>query len=155
MEKLGIALNNLGASLLNYCAITNINKFMKQNYKTDIICFYENTIKQSIPLDAASMQSVELWGYDGPVIATNLNLAHDICKIPSIKKRFFYVWDLEWYYMDDKNFEKLQEVYCNPDLTLITRNADYANILDSVWNANAYDIVEDFNLEKMMDIVCK
>lgn len=153
MKKLGIALHNLGASQLNYSIISNVNKFMKSNYKTDIICFYENVVKQSMPLDFACMQAIELWGYDGPVVATNLNLALDICKIPSISKRYFYIWDLEWVYMDDKNYNKLLEVYSNPDLTLITRNKDYADLLKSVWNIKVDEIVEDFNIEKLMDIL--
>lgn len=152
MKKLGIAVSDFGASQLNYLIVNNVNEYLKDNYKTDIIGFYENLTKYSLNPQFSCMQSVEMWGYDGTVIATNLNAASDIIKIPTVKNRIFYIWDLEWVHLMDKNYEALDAVYTNPKLVLATRCDDYAQLIEKMWNVKVQHVIEDFNVKELMEI---
>lgn len=153
MKKLGIAVNNFGANQLACLLIENVNKFLTQHYNIDIIGFYENSIKYTITCNFATMQSVEMWGYTGPTVVTSLNTAHDIINIPSIPKKYFYIWDLEWLNIDGKDYQKLHEIYTNPKLMLLTRNEDYAKLIEQCWNVRVNDIVPDCNIEKLVSII--
>ncbi len=155
MNKLGLGVSDFGANQLAYELISNSNNFLSKNYKTDIIGFYENLSKYSVNPNFACMHAVELWGYDGPVIACNLNMANDIIKIPTIPKKYFYIWDLEWIFLEDKEYSRLKDIYSNPELTLITRNQDYVHIIEKVWNVKVPHIVENFNLDKIASIIWK
>ena len=152
MDKLGIAVSSFGASQLSYLIINNVNKYLQTEYKTDIIGFYENLTKYSLDPQFSCMQGVEMWGYTGNVIATNLSSAQDIIKIPSIKKKFFYVWDLEWVDIIDKDYLKLRQIYRHPKLKIITRCQDYADILNDMWGIKISSIIEDFDIKKLMEI---
>jgi len=152
MRKLGIAVSSFGASQLSYLIINNINLYLEKEYKTDIIGFYENLIKYSLDPKFSCMQSVEMWGYDGPVIATNLNSAQDIIRIPTIRNKFFYIWDLEWINLIDKDYSKLEEIYSNPKLILIARCKNHAKLIESMWNTKVKYIIEDFNIDKLLEI---
>lgn len=152
MRKLGFGVPNFGANQLAYQLIINCNEYLKENYKSDIIGFYENLNKYSINPNFSCMHAAELWGYDGPVVACNLNMANDILKIPTIPRKFFYVWDLEWTTMEDKEYGKLKEVYSNPELTLITRNIDYAEIIENMWNVRVSYIIPNLDIERIASI---
>lgn len=153
MKKLGLALPNFGANQLAYLGLVNTNKLMDERYDIDVIGFYESLIKYSVTPNFACMQAVELWGYDGPTIACSLNMAEDLVKIPTVPQKYFYVWDLEWVHLPDKDYGKLKAVYSNPELTLITRHADYAKIIEKCWNRPVDYIVEDFDMKQLVNIV--
>jgi hypothetical protein len=155
MRKLGLALSNLGANQAAYLCINNSNNFLKENYQIDIIGFYENLIKTCLTPNFACMQAVELWGYDGNVVACNLNLANDIVNIPTISNRYFYIWDLEWIHLEDKQFSKIYPIYSNPNLTLIARNDDYAKITEKMWGVKIDTVIEDFNIDKFVSLIWK
>lgn len=152
MKKLGLALPDFGANQLAYSATINTNRFLENHYDVDIIGFYESLIKYGVSPNFACMQAVELWGYDGAVVASSLNMAQDILHIPTLQKKYFYIWDLEWVHLPDKDYSKLKSIYCNPELTLITRNEDYAQVIKKLWNRPVEHIVEDFNIEKLVNI---
>ena len=150
MNKLGFAVNNLGASHLAYCLLRNIKSFMEERYDTDIIVFYENLVPPCIPPSCAVMQIHEAFGYDGTLVATSLSTAEKLLRFPGPKARAFYVWDLEWLRMPQKSFEELRSVYGNPELTLLARSLDHAEILADVWNRPVEAIVEDFDLKTIL-----
>lgn len=154
MNKLGIAAPDFGANQLGYLAITKTNEYLLESYDVDVIGFYENLVRYSISPNFACMQAVELWGYDGPVVACSLNLAQDVLKIPTVADKYFYIWDLEWIHLVDKDYGKLKEVYSNMDLKLITRSQDYADIIKKVWNRKVDYVVEDFETRKLVEIIC-
>lgn len=152
MRKLGLALPDYGANQAAFLAIAQTNLYLSENYETDIIGFYENLTKPCLVPNFATMQAVEMWGYDGPVIATSLNLAQDMVHIPTLKDRYFYIWDLEWIHLEDKEYSKLKTVYCNPELKLVTRSQDYAKIIENVWNRKVEHIVEDFDIKELVNL---
>lgn len=153
MKKLGIGLSNFGANQPGFLAILNINDYLSKNYHVDIIGFYESLIKYSATPNFACMQAVELWGYDGPVVACTLNMAQDLIKIPTVAAKYFYVYDLEWIHLIDKDYEKIKKIYSSPELTLIARCKDHAEVIQKLWNKEVKYIVEDFDMNKLVEIV--
>lgn len=146
MNKLGIAVPNLGAGHMSYCLIRNINLFMSERYDTDITVFYETLALPCLPPACAVMQIHEGFSFDGPMVATSLSTADKLARWPGPSRRLFYVWDLEWLRMPQKSFEQLRGIYGNPDFDLIARGPDHAHVLMDVWNVPVKYVVEDFNI---------
>jgi len=146
MKKLGFAVPNLGASHMNYSLIRQINLFMTERFDTDIVLFYETLDLPCLPPACSRMQIHEGYGFDGPIVATSLTTAEKLIRFPSPSQKLFYVWDLEWLRMPQKSFEQLHSIYANPELTLVARGQDHADVLTDVWNRPVAAVIEDFVL---------
>lgn len=152
MFKLGIYLDNLGINQLAYSVITNTNKFLERNYKFDITIFYEDAVRTILPCNFSTMPSLELFGYRGTVIATSIDTAKNLISIPSIKNKFFYVYEIEWLTALNKNAEKILEIYKDENLKLISRSECYKQLLEKMWQKDV-KIADDFDIERILEIV--
>lgn len=150
MQKLGVALGDLGQSQLAYHLIRHANELASTS-EVDVIAFYESLAPSCLPVNFACMPMAECWGYDGVVVATSVSTAEKVLRCPSPKKSFFYVWDLEW--MRPKYptpFEYWRGIYGSPDLTLVARGRDHQSLLEKVWNREVL-LNEDFDLRKFLE----
>ena len=154
MKKLGFAVSNLGAAHMSYALIRQINLLMAERHDLDVVLFYENLALPCMPVACATMQIHEAYGYDGPVVATNLTTAEKLIRFPSPRAKLFYVWDLEWLRLPQKSFEQLRSIYAHSELTLVARGKDHADIISDVWNRPVTAVIEDFDLsdfEKLLE----
>lgn len=151
--KFGIAVPDLLPSQLSYLIITRVNAWIKEHPKDDIIVFVENIEKHCLPAAFAVMDISEIWGYYNPVIATTLSTAEKILNCPSIPKKSFYCWDLEWIRLKQKQFENLSTIYRNHELSIVTRSFDHLNIFESCWNRNVDMICDDFDIPKIGELL--
>jgi hypothetical protein len=152
-KKLGIIIPDLGANQLAFFAANYANKVTIQDGH-EIVVFYETPCVPCIQnISFATMYLHEAYSFDGALIATNLALAAKLCNFIGTNKKFFYVWDLEWLRMQNKNFEKLHQIYANDRLKLIARSKEHAKIISDCWNVNVNGIVEDCSIDKIMEIV--
>lgn len=147
--KLGILMNNLGPTQLAYYAIINNNK------KNDIDCilFYENQAKSCLPMNFATMQIYEAYTYEADIIATSISTAHKMLSFPSAKNKFFYVWDLEWMRIRNKNFNYLSNIYRNDKIHLIARSQSHKNIIEDCWNVKVCAVIDDCNISELVKVV--
>jgi hypothetical protein len=148
--KLGITLDNLGASQLAYFTIKEVNKLVDEG-EHDIILFYENLQKICLNPRCTIMQINECWGYDGVVIATNLRQAARLISFPGPINKFYYCWDLDWLRpFVNKEFYGLHQIYSSSDLQFIARSEDHAKALEKCWNIKVKGIVSNINMKEML-----
>jgi hypothetical protein len=93
------------------------------------------------------MQMAEAWGFDGVLLATTLSTAEKILRCPSAKKRFFYVWDLEWLRPSRKEYRAFQAIYGDPRMELIARCPDHAAAIEAAWNRRPVVVADNFGPE--------
>ena len=151
MKKLGVMVNNLAASQLAFYLINYANLVTSES-KCDVILFYDNPTVPCVNLNCASMQVEEAWGFDAPVVATNLSLANKLLKIGGPTKKYFYLWDLEWMRLKEKHFESLQHIYRNPLLKLLARSKSHAQVIESCWNRQIDGIVDNCDINTILEI---
>lgn len=152
--KLGIAVNTLGPSQLNYLLVKQANALLAGRTDLDIVAFYEGLARPSQVPHFASMQMAEGWCFDGPVVATTLSTAEKLLRFPATPRRLFYCWDLEWVRVPRRQYAPLRHVYGNPELTLIARTQEHARIIRQCWNREA-QVVEEFDLPRLIEAAFK
>lgn len=152
MLKIAGLVNNLGPSQLAYHAIHNINYTLINKPELDILLFYENVNRPCLPLNFAVMQMYEAWNYDGICVATDLNTAAKLINFPGPKRKFFYVWDLEWLRLKQKHFNVLYNIYAAPQLELLARSKSHAKLIEDCWNTKVTSIIDNFNLREIMEL---
>lgn len=150
MHKLGITLPHLGGSQIGLEVFESINTFYPSNYLYDILLFYENVKKEAFTFPCAAMACSEMFGYDGTVIATNLNTAEELSKIVTVKRKVFYVYDLDWVYLEHKDFETLTKIYQYKDFELYTRCDSYAKYLENAFNVKVHGVLPKFDLKRFI-----
>lgn len=75
----------------------------------------------------------EAYGFDGQLIATNISTALKLCRLPSVLPKIYYIRQLEWPNMPQKQYESLKQIY-DSKLRFITNNREYARVIKNVFN---------------------
>lgn len=149
--RIGISVDSLGISHLAMVLIEQLNKINQIDKYVDPIVFYHRYDRLLKTPFFAMLQEQAMWGYDAPVIATNLKTAQTLLFCPKPTKKFFYLWDLEWTYTI-YDVDKIAKIYCHEDLHLIARSKTHFQIIEQCWKKPCA-ILEDFNNEQIIDII--
>ena len=151
--KIGLVLEDASSNQLSYYAIRNFNYATNNNNDNDFVVFFENASPSVIQPAFAFMNSSEIWNFDGVLISTTA--ANTLLSINAIapKKKFFYVWDLEWARPSGKEFNSMIKAYSNKEVGLIARSDDHAKAIKNYCNRDVCGIVPNFNMDQLMEIV--
>ncbi len=153
MIKFGIMVNNIGASQMSYYIVRNINRIYDTRDDLDVIVYYQVIHKQTLPHRFATMQVTECWNQHTPIIATSLSTAHKLLEFPGPTQKLYYIWDIEWLRPDNSNYELHRHAIVNPELTLIARSREHADIIENCFNRKIEHIVDDFNIEQILEVL--
>lgn len=142
--KLGVLLNNVGASQLAYSVLREANRGLEEGDLTDFVVFYDALTRPCLVPRFALMQSSEAWGCQYPLIATDLSTAEKLLTFPSCGGRHFLVWDLEWL-RSPVAYANRRAVYAHPELNILVRSDEHARLMHELWGRQA-KVVGDFDL---------
>ncbi len=152
-RKLGIAVNNLGGSQLNYFLIKNANSLLLNDPLLDITVFFENQGPTCLAVNFPIMPIYEAWSFAGPVVATTFTTAEKLLSFPSPTTKLFYVWDLEWTrHTQRRSYREWASVYGNTLLTLISRGADHMQVIEKAWNRDVMATNENCDLSAILEM---
>lgn len=152
LSKVGVLFDDLMMSQKTWLFLENANRFVK-SVNNDCVAFIKNMSPPCIKPNFSVMFCHEMWHFDGYLIATDLDSAEQISKIVSPAKKMFYVWDLEWLRRtNNKDYVRNVDIYRNPELKLVVRSESHANELSKYCNRKVDGIINNFNLERLIDI---
>lgn len=151
MHRAGIVVDSLGRSQMAYELTRELNRINRLPSYWDIIVFYHTYDKMIKKPNFAMMMEQELWGFDAPVLATDLATADRLIKSPCPTKKFLYVWDLEWT-LKNYDVDLLASVYMNKNIELVARSVEHAKIITNCWR-KPVEIIEGFNYEQLAKLL--
>ena len=149
-DSLGIVVRALGTNQLGYNIIKQVNAMMGGGAIYVTVFYDEHDRIPNIPY-FPMMQTMHLWGFNGDIITTDVESTYTTLRIPTIKRRFFYVWNLEWVYNRDY-FTYYSKVYNNDDVELIARSQSHFDILEQCWK-KPIGIIDDFNYREILSTI--
>ena len=150
-NQIGFMVDELSASQLSFNLIKNINDYSEDSHD-DFVVFFENSTSSILNPNFSLMSLNEVWSFGGFLVATSMSTANSLRKCFAPKKKFFYVWDLEWTRRHGKDFEISVQAFSDPSIELIARSKDHAKAIENYCNRKVENIVSDFNIEKLMRI---
>ena len=118
INKVGVVIDDLSAGQLSYHIIKNINNYVEES-STDFVAFFQNSTSNMMPMTFSSMCINEIWNFDGAAIATSVSTALAISKTFSPRRKYFYVWDLEWCRRNGREFEYNVQAFNKQDINLV------------------------------------
>ena len=144
MQTAGVLIKSWGISQQSFYLMKNLNLLHSLNTYLDVVVFFrDNPVPGKIPL-FASLSEYEAWGFNGPVLATDLYTAERLIACPRPHPKYFYIFDLEWIYQPLTKFKEKSNIYNNDQLQLIARNQYHFDIIKKVWR-EPVAIIDDFN----------
>lgn len=152
MYKFGFLIDAVGPSQHSVYLTQQVNALIGQNPDFAPCVFYRNFDKIVEPPLFALLNCYETWSFDGIAIATDMYSAKLLLKCPGPKKRFFYVWNMEWAFEPNQQHAELAEIYLNSKLPLIARSKYHADILTKIWQPPVA-ILEEFNHEQLASFI--
>jgi len=152
INKAGILVNKIDFSQFGLALTRAVNKISIENADIDIIAFYQTWGRYPLAPRFTSMMEREAWGFDGTLISTNINTTMKNIKCPGPQKKLFYVWDLEWLYLQEPVFAQLAKIYCHPKIELIARSNTHYKALKDAWK-EPICIMDNFDNETLKSLV--
>jgi len=140
--KLGFLLHDISPSELS---LNILYRGMQWCNEIDTVVFFEQITKPCINSVVSKMHIFEAYGFDGPLIATDLNTCTKLLRFPTPRPKIFFLNDLEWIRTTNKQYESLAQVYRNPQLHLFCRSEDHKALVENCWNLKVAQIVERYN----------
>lgn len=152
ITKVGVVVDDLRPSTMNYSLIDLGNKIANERSDIDFYVFNEGWKRPPTSICFPLLQQRHIWGFDGILIATNINTAIKLINLPNVaQKKFFYVWNLIEWTNTLTNSKEILELYRANNIKIITRSSDYAFVLQNNFNVEPL-ILEDFNYEKSITL---
>lgn len=151
--KAGVIVESLGMSQSAMQITRSINKAVSLEEYWDIVVFYTQYDKILLSPHFAMMDVAEIYGFDGPIISTNVETTKIALGCKSATKKFFYVWDLEWTHRVF-DVDEINKIYMNPEIELIARSEEHSSIIENCWK-KPIAVIENFNHEKLTELISK
>lgn len=153
VRKLAILTQTVGHSQLNYFLTQNFNIIIDNFDDVYAACFFETSGILPYHHKFPIMHIAEAFEWPGTIVATSLSTLDKMLHFPYSKKKYFYVWDLEWIRLQNKYHKVLAGLYRNPNIELIARSQEHADIIDECWNKKPKLIMENFSWKKLTEIL--
>ena len=150
--KAGILVKRIDSSQLGFNITNSINYISNHLVNVDIIVFSQEPSSPPMTPLFAIMPETEVWGFDGPVISTNLETAATLINVTGPTKKYFYVWDLEWMRLENFTHKQLSKIYNDEAIELITRSKHHRDIIGKCWRYPSH-IMDDFNHNDFIRII--
>ena len=156
MRQFGVLVKNIDLSQHGLHLLGNLNSLVAEYPDLCPIVFYETYSTLAYPAHFAMVQHKEAWLFDGPIIASSIDMVQTLLQCPRPNPKFFYVWNLDWIYMSPNQpsiqLSFLNHIYTNDDIQLIARSEQHARIIENCWKKPA-SIIEDFNYHDIAKLI--
>jgi hypothetical protein len=152
-NQIAFVLDNLSAGQIPYCCIYNCNAWLYNNFGLNFSIFYTENSSPCVKPKFARFHVRDTVYFTGTLIATSLSTALAI-KNATRAKRYFYVNDPEWLRSHKQiTKEDFESIMFDDKIIKFCRSNDYKTQLEILGIKVLPNIVEDFNVSKILEIV--
>ncbi len=159
MIKIGFVVKDLAPSQLSYFLTDSLNKSCSETFDEDYLVFAQNKSTKTKPNNFSIINSAEIWGFDGILIATCVPTATEVMQCVNAAKKYFYIWDLEWCrahlmgMSQRRDYAKTVRAFSHPSMNLIARSESHSRVIKNYCGKDVCGIVDDFNMQDFKQVI--
>ena len=105
---LGILKSSVQNTDKDFFMIHNLNQLVHTSTNSCVFCDEAGTTTTSLLTNV--LQRIQILYFNGVVITDDLTEAQSLIHIPNAKKRFLYLYHVEWPYINDLHFKHIESV---------------------------------------------
>ncbi len=94
----------------------------------------------------------EIFNFDGVLVATDIYSAKLALGNFNAVKKVYYLWDLDWIFASQPNYNSNAGIFLNPQFEFVVRSTDHAKIFKKVWGKRIH-VVEEFEYEQLRKFI--
>ena len=148
---IGILKNNIDNSKdKDFFAIDSLNKI---NMTPTTACLFCDVISNDfiLPINTNVFKRTHVFNFNGIVITDDLMRSQDFLYTTYAKKRFLYLYHLDWPHIKDIRFAYLEKVLLNDNIDLIARSESHAILIEQLFKKPKY-IMPEWDHEVLVEI---
>jgi len=129
---IGIVKNNVQIQAKDIMAVENINRLNDMNVNSCLFC---NLIDPNfpLPLNTTVLQKAQVLDFNGPIITDHLSIAQDFINLPYASRRYIYLYDLDWKYIDNFSFMHVAPLFFHEKIDLIVRSESHYDLVKKLF----------------------
>jgi len=104
-----------------------------------------------IPLRTTVLKRTHVFNFNGTVITDNIMRSQDLLYASYAKKRFLYLYHLDWPYIKNIRFAYLEKVLLNKSIELIVRSSTHYSLVKQLFKKPKY-IMPEWDHEVLIEI---
>ena len=147
---MGVLTNKIDFDQQSVFLIKNLNELNKM-YGCCIFC--NEMYQRPLDIHINIMQQIKSYSFPGVLITDSLLLTQSMHYNIHVKKKYYYVWNLDWVHLENLRFGQLKIPFYNDEIELIARSQSHANLLEKLFKKPKY-IMEDWDW-KILKRVCE
>lgn len=155
LKSIGIFLKDNGMSQLSFLFLKNISELVTQYKCFDINLFVQQLYPNITDINCPIFQCKDLLTFNGNIITTTISTTIEALNY-RINKILFYIFDIHFIQDNNLTFNKIDSIFHNKNVILITRSQEYKKIIENFYNTKLEDtIIENPNILEMAKILFK
>jgi hypothetical protein len=129
---IGVVMGVVYDSPKNILAIKNINRLKDVGVGSCLFC---DIVDQnfSVPVKTSVLQKAHAFNFDGTLIAHDLALVQQLKNMVYAKKRYIYLYDLDWMRIENLHFAHLKTTLLNDDIDIIARSDSHYKLISHLF----------------------
>ena len=147
---IGFLMNSVSNSPRNILAVKNINKLRNEGIETCLFCDIVDH-KFSVPVETNVLQKAQAFNFDGTLITHDLSAAQDLQNMVYAKKRYIYLYDLDWTLIEAPRFAPTHSLLLNEHIELIARSNSHYKIISDLFKKPAR-IMKYWDVEQLKEL---
>ena len=147
---LGILKTTLQNIDKDFFCVDSLNKLT--NTKTNACLFCDDIINEFIlPVNTNVLQRSHIFKFIGTLITDDLSRSQDFVNTSYAKKRFLYLYHLEWPYINDLQYKHIKRILLNNHIELIARSEQHAKLIESLFKKPKY-VMPEWDYKTLIEI---
>ena len=134
----------------DFFAVDSLNKLA---YTTTSACLFCDIISPELTfsINTNVFKRAHMFNFNGIVITDDLMRSQDLLYAPYAKKRFLYLYHLDWPYIQDIKFAYINRVLLNDSIELIARSNSHASLIERLFKKPKY-IMPEWDYKVLVEI---
>ena len=131
-------------------AVLKLNKLAKTKTAACLFCDHVSD-NFSIPLNTNVLQRTHAFNFNGTIITDDLMQSQDLLYATYAKKRYIYLYHLEWPFINGLKFAHLARVFLNDSVELIARSQEHFELIEHLFKRPKH-IMQEWDYTKLIEI---
>ena len=134
----------------DFFTVHNVNQLVKNNIANCIFC--DQVDKNFIlPIETNILQRVNSFNFNGIIITDDLMRSQDLVHNTYSKKRFLYLYHLDWPYINNLQFIHIKRILLNDNIELIARSESHSKLIENLFKKPKY-IMAEWDYKTLIEI---
>tara|TARA_R100000664_G_C2725921_1_gene117908 strand:+ start:624 stop:1085 length:462 start_codon:yes stop_codon:yes gene_type:complete len=148
---IGVLKSEINKSDQNVFLINSLNKLTKET--TTQNCLFCNEVDPTLNprIMTNVLPRIHMLYFKDILITDDLTEAQSLQNIPNAKRRFIYLYHLEWPYIEQLSFTHIKSILLNDDIGLIARSVTHAKLITQLFKKPEY-IMPEWNYKTLIEI---